>query len=196
MVVSGDDLVNVKTFEKENVNYAADGKVICNKKKEKQYEVEIVKVDTGNILLKLGGAVFALYDESSVENGEVKPGKQPIKDNLVTASTGDDKGKVSLGTLSEGTYYLLEKQAPAGYEKLDELIQITVSGSSVGLLQGERSETATIEQGQNKVQLTVMNSAGIELPHTGGTGTIMFYLAGALMMAGAAFAGFRRRRRA
>ena len=196
IVVSGDDLVNVKTFEEENMDYAADGKVICNKKEEKQYEVEIVKVDTGNTSLKLGGAIFALYADSSVENGNVKPGEQPIRDNLVTASTGADKGKVSLGTLSEGTYYLLEKQAPAGYEKLDELIQITVSANIVGLLQGERSETVTIEQGQNKAALTVMNSAGVELPHTGGIGTTVFYLAGVLMMAGAAFAGVRRRRRA
>ena len=126
----------------------------------------------------------------------MKPGEQPIRDNLVTASTGADIGKVSLGTLSEGTYYLLEKQAPAGYEKLDELIQITVSANIVGLLQGERSETVTIEQGQNKAALTVMNSAGVELPSTGGIGTTVFYLAGVLMMAGAAFAGVRRRRRA
>ena len=126
----------------------------------------------------------------------MKPGEQPIKDNLGTASSGEDKGKVSLGTLGEGTYYLLEKQAPVGYEKLDELIQITVSANIVGLLQGERSETVTIEQGQNKAALTVMNSAGVELPSTGGIGTTVFYLAGVLMMAGAAFAGVRRRRRA
>lgn len=186
-----------KVFEKESADSAADGKTIRNKKESREYEVVIVKTDTGNTSLRLGGAVFDLYASSSVENDVVKPGETPIRQNLTTASEeGADKGKVSLGVLGEGTYYLFETKAPAGYEKLDKPVKITISGSSVGLMQGKRPETVNIEQDQQKAELTVMNTTGVELPHTGGPGSRVFYILGALLTAAALSIAVLRRRKA
>lgn len=186
-----------KVFEKESAASAADGKTIRNKKESREYEVVIVKSDTGNTTLRLGGAVFDLYAGSSVENDTVKQGETPIRQNLTTSSEeGAEKGKVSLGVLGEGTYYLFETKAPAGYEKLDKPVKITISGSSVGLMQGLREETVNIEQDQQKAELTVMNTTGVELPHTGGSGSRVFYILGALLTAAALSIAVLRRRRA
>ena len=162
------------------------------------YEVTIVKADTANITTKLGGAEFDLYEENSVEEKDgqivVKSGAQPINSSkLVTSSSEcEDKGKVSLGRLPEGTYYLFETKAPDGYNLMEEPVRIVVSDGRVSLMQGTREEVGTISQ--NKTELKVLNSPGAELPHTGGIGTTVFYFLGSLLLIGGAVGIISRRR--
>ncbi len=158
------------------------------------YEVIIVKVDTGNNETKLGGAKFDLYSEDAVENGEIKIGAAPLKSNLISSSDEQDKGKVSLGPLTPGTYYLFETEAPSGYTAMDMPVEIVVSENRVSLMQGSRNENGTISQ--EKAELTVMNSAGTALPSTGGPGSGLLYLLGFLLVtfAGAGFVMNRKRK--
>lgn len=151
------------------------------------YEVIVVKVDTENTKTKLGGAKFDLYSAEAVENGEIKPGAVPLQSNLVSSSDEQDKGKVSLGLLTPGTYYLFETEAPSGYNTMDMPVEIVVRENGVSLMQGSRNQVEEISQ--EKAELMVMNSAGAELPSTGGPGTKRLYLLG-IMLLGLAGAGY------
>ncbi|MCI6711797.1 MAG: LPXTG cell wall anchor domain-containing protein, partial [Firmicutes bacterium] len=71
--------------------------------------------------------------------------------------------------------------APAGYNALKETINITVTG--------ENSTTQLIATSQ-----TVENYSGTELPETGGIGTTIFYLIGAILVIGAGVVFVTRRR--
>ena len=172
----------------------SDGGSVTIVNTSKEYEVIIVKTDVGNTDTKLGGAKFDLYAEDDVNpDGTIKDGATRINtEDLVTASSGDDKGKVSLGTLAAGTYYLFETEAPAGYDQMDEPVKIVVSANNISLLQDGVERTGAIEQ--DKAELMVTNSAGVELPHTGGSGTTWIYLLGSLLLIGCGTLLIARRR--
>ena len=169
-----------------------------------EYEVVIVKAETGNTATKIGGAEFDLYAASSVEEKEgktvPKSDATPINgsNKLISSSAeGDDKGKVSLGTLTAGTYYLFETKAPAGYIPMDMPVTIAVADGKVTLMQGSRVEIKTVEDNtitNAKTEITVMNSTGFELPHTGGAGVNSIYLLGFTLI-GLAGIGFLMKRR-
>ena len=157
------------------------------------YEIIIVKVDTGNSETKLGGAKFALYPETTVkEDKTLKEGAVPLKKDLISSANTEDKGKVSLGALTPGVYYLFETEAPAGYNMMDMPVMITVHANQVTLLQGSRSQTEVIAQ--ERAELMVTNSAGVELPHTGGSGTRIFTILGSILIAGAGLLLWKRRK--
>ena len=96
--------------------------------------------------------------------------------------SGDD-GKVAAFTgLANGTYTLVEKTVPAGYNKTDDAT-ITIA---------EHDYTVkNLEQ-----EAEVVNNEGPELPSTGGIGTTIFYIVGSLMLLAAAIVLIARRRTA
>ena len=84
--------------------------------------------------------------------------------------------------LANGTYTLIEKTVPAGYNKAADST-FTVA---------EHDYTAT-----NLEQTTeVINNSGSELPSTGGIGTTMFYIVGSVLVIGAAVVLISKRRMA
>ena len=74
--------------------------------------------------------------------------------------------------LPDGTYTLIEKTIPGGYNQAPNEV-FTVAG---GDYTKDNLEKAT----------TVVNNKGIELPSTGGMGTVAFAVVGLIVMAGAA----------
>ena len=164
----------------------------------KESEPEIVKVYSSKIVIdkvekvavgtdakKLEGAEFVLYKEvtagektsnfyykwndteKKVEWVEEKPGIT----TACTVVTTDNKGAASFEGLANGTYYLVEIKAPDGYNKLEKPHKVEVNG---GTTDADLSVTATVE-----------NSAGALLPSTGGMGTTIFYVLGAVLVVGA-----------
>ena len=144
------------------------------------YELIVEKVETGSTNTKLGGAIFDLYSEASIEGGKIKDEETPLQSGLTTSKNSSDLGRVSLGYLTPGTYYLVETTAPAGYLLPDDPIQIIVVESGVRVLQGTHEDSYTISQ--NKAEIQVMNSAGAVLPNTGGPGTRLLMVLGSLMI--------------
>lgn len=101
--------------------------------------------------------------------------------NDATEYTSDAQGAVPAFTgLANGTYTLVEKTVPAGYNKAADST-FTVA---------EHDYTATnLEQAS-----TVVNEAGSVLPSTGGIGTTLFYVVGTMLVLGAGIVLITKRR--
>ena len=75
---------------------------------------------------------------------------------------------------------------------MDMPVKITVNENNISLLQGTSQRSGTIEN--EKTELMVMNSAGVELPSTGGPGTRLFTILGSILVMFAGVLLVRRRR--
>ena len=103
----------------------------------------------------LPNAVFALYSES----GYAAEPKQATKTDLIS---GED-GKIDLGGLAYGKYYLVEAAAPAGYSMLSAPVEITVAASGVTYTQSDSSLSPsengiTFDETTKTYTLTVTNT--------------------------------------
>ena len=140
----------------------------------------------------LPGAVFSLYTKRGYE-------AEPKVVSKTDLTSGED-GKIELGNLACGTYYLVETSAPAGYILLSEPVVITVTGTGVTYNQSgnslSQSNGGVIHQNEpDQYSLIVTNDAGVVLPQTGGIGTTLFTAVGGLMTATAgAILTLRRKR--
>ena len=85
--------------------------------------------------------------------------------------TSDDTGYASIKDLKAGTYYLVETQAPSGYNLLANPVTVTF----------DKDQT----DAQGYFDTLVANNSGFNLPQTGGIGTLIFTVSGIVLMAGA-----------
>ena len=103
--------------------------------------------------------------------------------DAATEYTSDAQGAVTAFTgLANGTYTLVEKTVPAGYNK--------AADSTFTVDEGDYT-AANLEQ-----TATVENKTGSALPATGGIGTTMFYIVGSVLVIGAAVVLISKRRMA
>ena len=155
--------------------------------KETVYSAKIVidkyaaQADANDKTHKLAGAQFVLYKEV---NGVKQYYKWNDTDKKVTwtankeeatVKTTNENGATSFDGLADGTYYLEEIAAPAGYNLLNDPVKVVVNGANA---------TAT-NLSALTVNEEVANQSGTELPSTGGMGTTIFYVLGGVLMAGA-----------
>jgi len=170
---------------------------------QKGMEVELIKVDTGDSSKTLSGAEFELYKviPAVLDEDGVTVITPESRQKIGTTWTTDSEGKLAFGTLEIGTYKLVETKAPAGYNLSDSEITIYVTADGVTYDQPDNAAsntklTPTVRDGVKVYTITVTNSKGAVLPHTGGAGTFLYTLCGLMLMASAAAVyGFRMRRR-
>ena len=91
--------------------------------------------------------------------------------------TTDTNGKITIAGLDADTYYLRETAAPAGYNKLANDVEVKIEPTTENDGKSMTLTTVTAE---------VENKSGTELPSTGGMGTTIFYVAGSILLIGAA----------
>lgn len=136
---------------------------------------------------KLEGAKFILMNREGLFYQWDKTNKKVFwveNQGDATVQMTDDQGIAEFGGLEDGTYQLKEIMAPAGYNLMTEPVEVVISG-----------QTATIENPTVLTQeVDVPNSAGTQLPETGGTGTTVFYAAGGALAVGAAVLLLRKRK--
>lgn len=149
------------------------------------YQIPVLKY-TGDTTHPLANAKFKLYT-SETSNTPIdlvqKNGTQDYRRALVgesgtiTEITTDNTGKFNIQGFKPGVYWLEESAAPKGYNKLAKRIKV------------ELKEDATLKindkdkDGKLPIsQVNVENKSGSLLPSTGGMGTTVFYIAGALLV--------------
>ena len=154
--------------------------------KETVYSAKVVinKYVKGSNTEKLAGAEFLLYKEVKTDGSNTttkyyykwnetdKKVEWTTDKAQATVKTTDDKGAASFDGLKDGTYYLEEVEAPAGYNLLKDPVQITVNGANA----------TTANLSSLTVTGNVENSSGAELPETGGMGTTIFYVLGSVLI--------------
>lgn len=100
--------------------------------------------------------------------------------SLGTFTTGDD-GRVSLGTLSHGSYRLTELHPPDGYLELSGPIEFDIDKGKLILV--TTGDWSTEEELSGDLLIRVINRSGYELPQTGGTGWRFGYAAALVFLA-------------
>lgn len=134
--------------------------------------MKVIKKDGSNETVLLPGAKFKVY--TRITGGQVDEASvlKDISGNEIEFTT-DAEGQFKYIGLGEGTYYIVETQAPDNYKKLSSYTEIVITADDV--------EDHIIKEG------TVLNylDNGFTLPSTGGTGTLLITIAGVLLLAAA-----------
>lgn len=181
------------------------------------YELDVTKVDGADTDTKLKDAEFKLYDENGKYVIVDDAGKVTgWADNEEGGSTlkSDVNGLFKVIGLDDGTYYLKETKAPDGYNLITDPIKIEIKATTVNDQDWTAAEepsdaltaleievtvgsTATSGDGDTEtgiVATDIQNNKGAELPETGGMGTTIFYVLGAILVLGAGVLLIARRR--
>ena len=162
------------------------------------YKTVINKVDEN--LNALAGAEFTL--EKFIADSEGTEEYNGVTGNWSTLETVEAQPETTFTFygIDDGEYRLTETKAPEHYNSLDEPIYFTVSADhdllwetqartdvlntlTGDVVSGEAEFTADLNTGS--VSGDVVNEKGLVLPETGGMGTTVFYICGAVLVLGA-----------
>lgn len=170
------------------------------------YPLNINKIKAGTTDDRLAGAKFSLYnsesDATSGTNAIKVTGSNgnyvvdPTSENTVFESVKSIDGQnynLRVNGLAAGTYYLVETEAPAGYNKLTDPIKVEIKKST-----NENVNAWTLFNNDENVDdkiIDVENGTGSILPSTGGMGTIAFTVVAALLILGVAVSFIRDRKK-
>ncbi len=161
------------------------------------YGINVLKY-TGDTTNTLANAKFSLYDAET--NGNIyKLVQKTDTTNYRLAMTGEDgiteittndTGKFSIQGLKPGFYWLEETAAPKGYNKLAKRIKVVINDDGTLIVDGKDKN----DKGIPISQVDVENKTGTVLPSTGGAGTTMIYLVGAVLVLGSGVVLVTKRR--
>lgn len=104
----------------------------------------------------------------------------------------NSEGEVTFSGLGAGTYIITETKTPAGY---NTIAPITFTITFDAGTQKFATNNENIKVGEdNMLDTTIVNQSGSTLPSTGGMGTTIFYILGAILVVGAGILLIVRRR--
>ena len=128
------------------------------------------------------------YNKAFIEAAQQYTWVNDEKQAIVLTSNAE--GQFEIKGLEYGTYYLEEKTAPKGYAKLNGPIEFEVKEGSYTSFDCD----INYEQDQTQVKdAKCVANKKVSIPQTGGIGTVIFTVVGAMLMVGAAFALKRRK---
>lgn len=169
--------------------------------KTNTYPLDIKKINKKTKGL-LAGAKFSLYrteqDAKNKTNAITVSGSNGnyVVDLASTTtefeSVESDLGRYNLRVngLAAGDYWLVETQAPEGFNKLTDPIKVTITKDGDTNWTVKKNDTAE----EDKI-IDVENSTGSLLPSTGGRGAIAFAVIAALLVFGVAVSFIRDKRK-
>lgn len=163
----------------------------------KTFEVPVFKFtntknpsEGGTTKTPLKDATFKLSTDDK-GNNVIKLKQKDSTTNYFVDSAGKESvttngtGKFTIKGLAAGTYYLTETKQPDGYNKLKEAIKIVIAGEDGTIKYGSKSKSDTeLNQMSADGAVEVENKTGSILPSTGGMGTTLFYIFGAILVVG------------
>lgn len=173
---------NTVTFDYSNYPYVENS----HEQKTATFDVTTfaIKIDKfvkGDKTKKLAGAEFDLYRTATQAEinagGTVEIPHTTVKGIKLEADQVTDADGVATFAKYEANgenydYYLVETQAPSGYNLLADAVKVNFTD-------------AEVEDTDGVYTVEVPNSSGITLPITGGTGTVIFTIIGIALMVGA-----------
>lgn len=165
------------------------------------YAIALKKVNNKGVALPGAVFEFPFYVQSTADtDGAYIYAGDTAKDGLTNKITTPADGVIVVKGVKSGSYEIKEDTAPAGYNKLTA--PVTVNAAKIGST--STHTTVYLDKDGNVVDKTakeievmvdinniaatavvVLNKAGTELPSTGGMGTTVFYVLGAVLVLGA-----------
>lgn len=163
VVIAGDGNKNTLTYHYLIGSTPFNGEKV---KTVKTYEFSVKKTDatTGEAL---NGATFKLYSTDACADSD-------LMKTVETAGADAAKGMAKFSGLKQGTYYVKETAAPAGYALNSAVFAVSIS------------ETGEITGADVADGVLTVKDPKIILPNTGGNGTMIFTIIGIALIAGAA----------
>ena len=131
----------------------------------------------------LAKAKFKLYDQETggteiplvkQTDGSYRPA---VEGEAGVEIETDGTAPIHIVGLDNKIYYLEETEAPKGFNKLTDRVEVNLR---------DGSKNAIVENGFYTGGIQVENKSGTLLPSTGGIGTTIFYVVGGILMAAAA----------
>lgn len=185
---------NAKIGETGNANEAkleyGDKNTISSKTITKTYQIPVFKYTKKNDGTNKGlsGAIFTLSKNPKGDNpielvkitepaNTYRVAKKIEAEGIkkITNVTTPENGSFTIIGLDADTYFLTEIQQPDGYNKLSAPVKIVI----------KEDGTITIGDAPDAVdKVEVENKSGSILPSTGGMGTTLFYIFGAILVIG------------
>ena len=132
---------------------------------------------------------YYYYDSTAKDVKWVEITGNPTLEQLaartdITVVTTNEQGQANFDGLEDGTYELVEVEAPKGYNLLTSPVEVVIDGA----------DATEADLSPLTVTTPVENNSGTQLPSTGGIGTTIFYLIGAILVLGAGVVLVTRRR--
>ena len=152
-----------KTYEIPVFKYAKKGNV---EKGLAGAKFTLSKNDNGSSLIKL----IKVSDETETTKLTYRVAKEG-EASYATEITTPSKGEFVIQGLDADTYYLTETEAPKGYNKLATPIKVEIDNDG-----NVKVNNANVDR------VKVENKTGTLLPSTGGMGTTIIYMAGAILV--------------
>ena len=174
------------------------------KKEETIYTYAIALKKVNNKGVPLPGAIFEfpfyVHTTPGTTDGAYIYAGENAGEGLTNQITTPADGVIVVKGVKSGSYEITEFKAPGGYNKLADPVTVTAvktGGTTTsktvyldenGIETNETTNTTKVEVNIANIAATavvVVNKAGTELPSTGGMGTTLFYVLGAVLVVGA-----------
>ena len=165
------------------------------------YAIALKKVNNKGVALPGAVFEFPFYVKSTADaNGAYIYAGTTAGAGLTNQITTPDSGVIVVKGVKSGSYEITEVTAPAGYNKLTAPVTVqavktssTSTHTTVYLDKDGNVVDVSAKEIEVKVDIdtiaatavVVVNKAGTELPSTGGMGTTVFYVLGAVLVMGA-----------
>ncbi len=144
---------------------------------------------------KVSGWVDSIYTNPDAVEGDAD--YQVVREDVKIKKIGESKSRFAAKGLDAGSYKLIEAVVPEGYKKAaDQTILIEATYDADGKITGLTSNgtnvtalmdldgTTPLTVNGGKTTTTVINTNNVTLPETGGIGTTIFYILGAILLIG------------
>ena len=160
------DHVTVTNLDSWAVSVNNANNTVTNEKAK--MDIHVLKVQQADRTKALTGARFKLQKLNGSDY-------EDYGDSAEQEVNGS--GQVTYEGLTDGSYQLIETQAPTGYYALSAEIRFTVTNGAVNF-----TNTEYVEYDLANKTFKVGNKAGAELPATGGRGTALYTFLGLMII--------------
>lgn len=173
------------------------------KRKNEKENLKVAKETLDKLIEEWNKKTKAEQDENTSTKEKINKAQESYNKAFKTASisydwtenkedaikfVSDGEGRFEVVGLQYGTYYLEEETAPVGYAKLTEAVKFEVNKGSYNLHEDGityNKETSSIRD--KLLDAQQVKNKKITIPQTGGIGTVIFTVAGIVIMGLAGF---------